>query len=364
MNRIDLKQKARQNMALAPNVVAIYGVLLTVLYLLCKPATSAVLSKGSVVFYGFITNLLIMVIAVSADLGMMKYLDTKDDEKTTVKPMKMLFGAFSDHAGVVTRVALLRYAYTCLWSLLFVIPGIVKGYSYAMAPYILYDKLQSGVDDKDIKADEIITESRQMMNGYKLDLFILQLSFIGWAILSGITLGVGLIYLYPYMKATTAEFYKALKEKAVFPIKDTEPAQDHIHTMDHPTPESHAARDTAIFDDSAVQALKSTSNNSPVTLDEDDDYKEESYDNPEEDGDAEPVNLVDDLNESDDDGFDDDDSTEDKGSDDGLDGLTDDDPDDDTDNDEESDDGLTEDDNLLDSLGESLNDKDKKDSDK
>lgn len=81
---------------------------------------------------------------------------------------------------------LIMYVYIFLWSLLFLIPGIIKAYSYAMTPYIL-------AEHPELSVNEAIDRSRAMMKGHKFDYFFLQLSFIGWMLLSIITLGVGLI---------------------------------------------------------------------------------------------------------------------------------------------------------------------------
>jgi|SRR5690625_2288142 len=95
---------------------------------------------------------------------------------------------------------LLKMVFIFLWSLLFVIPGIIKTFSYAMTDYIL-------VDNPDLTANEAIKESQKMMNGNKLRLFILHLSFIGWYLLSILTLGIGLVFLIPYIKAAETAFY-------------------------------------------------------------------------------------------------------------------------------------------------------------
>ena len=95
--------------------------------------------------------------------------------------------------------------YTVLWTLLLIVPGIVKGYSYRMVPYILADR-------PELNHKEAITLSRQMMNGNKWKTFVLDLSFLGWAILDALTLGiVGIFYANPYMEHTYAELYLSLK---------------------------------------------------------------------------------------------------------------------------------------------------------
>lgn len=104
---------------------------------------------------------------------------------------------------------LLKDIFLFLWSLLFVIPGIIKSYSYAMVPYILADSPELG-------AREAITLSRKMMNGNKWRAFVLDLSFIGWGILSAITFGiVGIFYVSPYVYSTHAELYNTLKAGSV-----------------------------------------------------------------------------------------------------------------------------------------------------
>lgn len=133
-----------------------------------------------------------------------------------VKTMKIenLFDC-TKNFGTVFVANILMGIYTFLWSLLFVIPGIVKSYSYAMTNYIL-------LDNPNMTASEAITESRKMMDGHKLELFILDLSFIGWYFLSVFTFGILLLYVEPYMMATRAAFYENLRG----PIVTEAPAEE------------------------------------------------------------------------------------------------------------------------------------------
>ena len=100
---------------------------------------------------------------------------------------------------------LLGVVFTFLWSLLFVIPGIVKGYSYALTPYIL-------IDDPQISIRDAVRKSQRMMSGQKFNLFYLQLSFIGWWILSILTGGIGFLWLIPYFTTSMAVFYRNLRD--------------------------------------------------------------------------------------------------------------------------------------------------------
>ena len=94
-----------------------------------------------------------------------------------------------------------------LWSLLFIIPGIYKSYQYRMVPYLL-------ADNPELTAREAMDLSRVMMDGEKMNAFVLDLSFIPWQLLSAITIGiVGIIWVNPYVEATNAELYTALSQK-------------------------------------------------------------------------------------------------------------------------------------------------------
>lgn len=97
----------------------------------------------------------------------------------------------------------LRGLYCFLWGLLFIIPGIVKAYSYAMTPYIM-------AENPDMSAQDAIRASMQLMDGHKGELFWLRLTFIGWDILAALTLNLGHLALNPYKNAAEAAFYREL----------------------------------------------------------------------------------------------------------------------------------------------------------
>ena len=107
--------------------------------------------------------------------------------------------------GRVFVTLLFRDLFLSLWTCLFVIPGIVKAYSYRLVPYILKD-------NPELSATQVITKSRQMMNGHKWKAFVLDISFIGWAILGALTLGiVAVFWTNPYKHNTDAALYQELK---------------------------------------------------------------------------------------------------------------------------------------------------------
>lgn len=101
---------------------------------------------------------------------------------------------------------LLTSVFIVLWSLLFLIPGIIKCFSYAMTPYIL-------IEHPEMSVNKAIDESIYLMDGHKFDYFYLGLSFIGWIILSIMSFGIGFIWLIPYMQTTMAAFYADLKKE-------------------------------------------------------------------------------------------------------------------------------------------------------
>ena len=114
-----------------------------------------------------------------------------------------LFDGFKDFGRVWVTLILVAI-YTILWTCLLIIPGIVKSYSYALTPFILKD-------EPELKYNAAIEKSMRMMDGYKMKLFLLDLSFIGWMILSVLTLGIGSLFLQPYMNTARAAFYEDLK---------------------------------------------------------------------------------------------------------------------------------------------------------
>ena len=107
----------------------------------------------------------------------------------------------------VVKVEFFKNLFIFLWSLLFVIPGIIKGYEYYMVDYILSE-------DPTIDYKDALEQSKNMMMGYKWSTFVLELSFLGWGILSALTCGIlGFFYVNPYIYATNAELFLYLREK-------------------------------------------------------------------------------------------------------------------------------------------------------
>ncbi len=134
-------------------------------------------------------------------IGYADFLLKQHDGKET--SFNDLFSKF-DYFGTGFAQRFLRSLYVMLWSLLFIIPGIIKEYSYAMTPFILGEH-------PNLTASQAIKLSEQLMEGHKADLFLLELSFIGWNILAMFTLNLGNVALNPYKNAAYAAFYRQLQ---------------------------------------------------------------------------------------------------------------------------------------------------------
>ncbi len=119
-----------------------------------------------------------------------------------------------DTFGKALWLQILTAFFTFLWSLLFVIPGIIKAYSYSMAQYVLAEHPEK-------TAREALNESKRIMEGHKMELFVLHLSFFWWHLLGAITFGIAYIYVTPYMSCTVANFYNAIKAPSHRAIPDS-----------------------------------------------------------------------------------------------------------------------------------------------
>lgn len=142
--------------------------------------------------------LLQFIIGGVIQIGYASYLLKQHDRQEP--QINDLFSKF-DYFGAGFCQAFLRNLYIFLWSLLFIIPGIVASYSYAMTPYIM-------AEHPEMTASEAIRASKTMMKDNKWALFCLDFSFWGWSFLCGLTLNIGYIFLNPYKNAAHAAFYR------------------------------------------------------------------------------------------------------------------------------------------------------------
>lgn len=196
MTRAELKQLAKKNLegkwGLAIGAMLIYVIL--------SSGISAVTSFGNpqmgVLFFSNIISVLLLPLLVG-------YSKIHLDFASGDSEINQLFSGYQGGRFVENIATLFVMGlFTFFWTLLFIIPGIVKAYAYAMTPYILADERYAKISPLDA-----ITKSRELMDGKKMDLFILGLSFLGWIILSMMTFGILLLYVGPYIQQTTAQFY-------------------------------------------------------------------------------------------------------------------------------------------------------------
>ena len=155
---------------------------------------------GSTTFSVNTINLVHFILGGVIQLGYAQFL-LKQYNRANFE-VKDLFSQF-ERFGQAFLQRFLRILYTSLWSLLFIIPGIVKSYAYAMTPFIM-------AENPEMTASEAITASKEMMDGHKGELFTLDLTFIGWELLCLLTLNIGHLWLNPYKNAAYAVFYKDL----------------------------------------------------------------------------------------------------------------------------------------------------------
>lgn len=155
-------------------------------------------------------------------VGLCAYFMNLIRKENSHEDMGALFNGFKTGFGDNLVVGLLVTIFEFLWLLLFIIPGIIKHYSYAMTYYIRNDH-------PEYTATEAITKSREMMKGYKGKLFLLELSFIGWAFVGMLCCGIGILWVYPYMEMSKAHFYQELKNKLepiVPPLSEDAPTEE------------------------------------------------------------------------------------------------------------------------------------------
>lgn len=165
-----------------------------VLYILISIITGMVGSIGSLVQFLLDGPLFVGMAVVSLAIAR--------GRETSVRE---LFSAFSDWLRTLTAYVIM-VVFIILWALLLIVPGIIAAYSYSQTFFIL-------AEDKTIGARDAIRKSKAMMDGHKKELFFLDLRFIGWFLLSILTLGAGFLWLLPYIQVTRAKFYDHISPK-------------------------------------------------------------------------------------------------------------------------------------------------------
>lgn len=179
------------------------AVVFTLVYLVIAAVVSSAIQYGGILMVNeafgsagsLIGTILILPMGFAFSVG---FLGLYRGMKLSVSD---LFGQYNKR---VFFTELLKFVYIALWSLLLIVPGIIKTYSYAMTEFLM-------MDNPELEKNAAIEESMRMMQGHKMRLFLLDLSFIGWMILCVLTFGLGALLLEPYMETARAVFYEELK---------------------------------------------------------------------------------------------------------------------------------------------------------
>ena len=192
INRSELKEKAKSALQGKGGIMALT---ILVYFVLCFAVGLAAIIPiiGAIATILIVPSLALGLIIITLKVARL--------ESVQVLDLFSGFNYFCKAFGVTFMVGV----FTFLWSLLLFIPGIIASYRYSMALYILADNPQIGVM-------EAIAQSKEMTKGYKWSLFVLQLSFIGWAILANFTFGILYLWLAPYMYVTYSYFYLKIKD--------------------------------------------------------------------------------------------------------------------------------------------------------
>lgn len=193
MDRATLKSMAKEQ--IRGNIGVLF--LITLVVAVVTGLVSAIPGVGSVAGFLIVTPALtIATIHI--------YLNLAKGVKPEVKELFAHFGEF----WPAFKVTFLTGLFTVLWMLLLIIPGYVKAFSYSQAMYIMAENPGMG-------ARQAIKQSQEMMNGHKMELFVLGLSFFGWMLLTVVTFGIAGIWVIPYMQATQINFYNSIKPQVV-----------------------------------------------------------------------------------------------------------------------------------------------------
>ncbi|MGR3742334.1 DUF975 family protein [Companilactobacillus sp. DQM5] len=216
-SRAELKQEVkdtfRGNWGSAIIMVFIPGLIFMVLEILLSVIFPAEVIDGRVYpnsisqSLSYVVSIIFAMLVTGATYQFIDWLKNKDLEFSPVKAVFVLFNA-KDFWKIV-GVIVIRSLFTFLWTLLFFVPGVIKSCSYSQA-LNLYKKAKEDGTSSEYKLTDYITQSRKLMNGHKFDYFVLQLSYIGWMLLGIITLGIGLLWVAPYVQATNAAFFNDL----------------------------------------------------------------------------------------------------------------------------------------------------------
>lgn len=152
----------------------------------------------------FITKAVVGLVVIGPSYAFLQIVDDNKEEKI----FNALFLGFTNGRFIsVFLTYILNWIFITLWTILLIVPGIIKSLSYSQAFYIAKDIVDSGYE---VKGTQAINASKELMKGHKMEYFVLQLSFLGWILLGFVTLGIGFLWIAPYIQMTNELFYRKL----------------------------------------------------------------------------------------------------------------------------------------------------------
>lgn len=158
-------------------------------------------------------GLLVKIFKVGTSYSMLDWVRNPSREIHAVNDSTI--GFTKRYAWSIVGLAIYQGVLLVLWTCLLIVPGIIKAYAYSQSYYVYKDMLAATPTGQPRpRFRDAVTKSRQLMAGHKWQFFVLQLSFIGWGILSGITLGIGQLWLVPYTYGVYANYYDDLSKAA------------------------------------------------------------------------------------------------------------------------------------------------------
>lgn len=165
------------------------------------------------ILIAIVFSIIVQLFKVGTSFSMLDWV--RQPEREVHAAADSTVGFTKKYAWPIVGLSILQGIFLFLWTLLLIVPGIIKAYAYSQTYYVYKDMLaQTSAGDPKPRLSDAITRSRQLMVGHKWELFVLQLSFIGWTILSALTFGIGQLWLVPYQYGTYANYYDNLVETA------------------------------------------------------------------------------------------------------------------------------------------------------
>ena len=164
------------------------------------------LASGYLVFTAVLIAIIFILIGFVIEVGQSKFFLDGFKGDVNINKLFSVFNA-TDYLPII-KTQFLRSFYNFLWTLLLIIPGIIKSYEYRFVPYIL-------AEYPTLPSKAVIARSREITQGHKLDMFVLDLSFIGWYMLGALAFGIGVYFVNPYREATNARLYNVLSNSEI-----------------------------------------------------------------------------------------------------------------------------------------------------